>query len=265
MKLKLKILSLLLLTATVLVGQKQIPDRTTKAVNDFARMLAPSQVNSLENKLRQYQRETSTAIVIVTESSLEGDDAFDYSNRLAHGWGIGTADNDNGILIYVAKNDRKIQIQTGYGAEGFLPDAMAKRVIDNIISPAFRQGDFYKGLNDATSAIMEMGRGEYDAPPPEAGGKKKAKGGTPAIFIILVLIVLIIIFSRMGGGDGDDDDGGYYRGGRYDEKRRRRRRGGGGWIFFPGGFGGGGFGGGDGGFGGFGGGGFGGGGAGGDW
>ena len=268
MKLKLKILPFLLLLTIGLFAQKQIPNRTSNAVNDFAGLLSVNEQRNLEQKLRQYQRETSTAIVIVAENSLQGEDEFDYSNRLAQAWGIGTGENDNGILIYIAKQERRIRIQTGYGAEGFLPDAMAKRIIDNIITPYFRQGNYYGGLDRATSAIMDLGRGEYDND--EYNDKRKAQGGSSAMYIFIFLIIMIIIFSMIGGGDDDDDDdGGYYRGGRYDDHHRRRRRRGGGFIIFPGGgFGGGGGGGGGfggGGFGGFGGGGFGGGGAGGGW
>jgi uncharacterized protein len=268
MKLKLKILSLLLLMTTMLVGQKSLPRRTTNAVNDFAGLLSSGQQRNLESKLRQYQEETSTAIVIVSENSLEGEDEFEYSNRLAQAWGIGTGEYDNGVLIYIAKQERRIRIQTGYGAEGFLPDAMAKRIIDNLITPNFRQGKFYEGLDIATSAIMDLGRGEYNND--DYDGKRQARGGSSAVYIFIFLIILIIIFSMIGGNDDDDDDGGYYRGGRYDDpNHRRRRRRGGGFIIFPGGgFGGGGSGGGGfggGGFGGFGGGGFGGGGAGGGW
>ncbi|KAA3634924.1 MAG: TPM domain-containing protein [Bacteroidetes bacterium] len=268
MKLKLKILPFLLLLTIGLFAQKQIPNRTSNAVNDFAGLLSVNEQRNLEQKLRQYQRETSTAIVIVSENSLQGEDEFDYSNRLAQAWGIGTGENDNGILIYIAQQERRIRIQTGYGAEGFLPDAMAKRIIDNIITPYFRQGNYYGGLDRATSAIMDLGRGEYDND--EYNEKRKAQGGSSAMYIFIFLIVMIILFSMIGGGDDDDDDdGGYYRGGRYDDHHRRRRRRGGGFIIFPGGgFGGGGGGGGGfggGGFGGFGGGGFGGGGAGGGW
>lgn len=265
MKLKLRILPLFLLLTTALIGQKQLPQRTTNAVNDFAGMLSSSEKAGLERKLRQYQEETSTAIVIVTENSLDGEDEFEYTNRMAQAWGIGTAGNDNGVLIYVAKQDRRVRIQTGYGSEGYLPDAMSKRIIDNIITPAFKQGNYYGGLDQATDAIMDLGRGEYVNP---EAGKRKAKGGVSGIYIIIFLIIIIFIFSNFGGGD-DDDDGGYYRGGRYDDQNRRRR--GGGFFIFPGGGfgggsgGGGGFGGGGGGFGGFGGGGFGGGGAGGGW
>ncbi len=254
-----------------LMAQRAIDRQPSGYVNDYANLMSRQEVQALERKLRNYNDSTSTQIAIVSEPSLEGDDAFDYSNRLAQQWGIGGGQNDNGILIYIARDDRQIRIQTGYGAEGFLPDALAQRIIDNIITPAFRSEQYYQGLNRAVDAMIQAAAGEYTNNNPN-GGKRDAKGGVPAIMIILFIIILLVFFSRFGGDDDDDDDGGYYRGGRYDydEKRRRRRRGGGGWIFFPGGGmsgGGGGLGGfgGGGGFGGFGGGGFGGGGAGGSW
>ncbi|MCB0570001.1 MAG: TPM domain-containing protein [Phaeodactylibacter sp.] len=260
--------------ATLSFGQQPIPDPTNFLVNDYAGMLSRQEVVQLGEKLSAYARETSTQIVIYTETSLQGDDDFERARSIYEAWKIGgSRENSNGVLLYIAEQDRKIRIITGYGAEGFLPDAMAKRIIDNIITPAFRQGRYYDGLGRATDAIIDLGRGEYTN---EDGGSREAKGGIPAVLVIVLLIILIIIFSNMGqGGDDDDDDGGYYRGGRYDMGRRRRR--GGGWIFFPfpgGGFGGGGSGGGGssgwggfggGGFGGFGGGLTGGGGAGGGW
>lgn len=259
-------------------AQKALPQRSQFLVNDYANLLSRDQVVSLGKKLSDYAKQTTTQIVIVIEPSLEGEDAFDYSNRLARAWGIGGKENDNGILIYVARDDRKVRIQTGYGVEGFLPDAITKRIIDNIIVPAFKQGQYYEGLDQATNAIMKLGAGEYtnDQPSGDNGG-----GGAALGFVFLVVIFLLVFMYLVSrrhknnrGNDKDDDDGGYYRGGKYDMDDRRR--GGGGWIFFPGpGWGGGGnsqrnnddgwggFGGGD--FGGFGGGDFGGGGAGGDW
>ena len=258
----------------VLVAQTQTPSAGRKLVNDYAQMMSPREVNQLERKLTEYNRQTSTQIAIVTEPSLNGADEFNRSLEIAESWGIGQADNDNGILIYVAEAERKIRIQVGFGAEGFLPDIMAKRIIENIMKPAFRVNKYYQGFDEATTVMMDLGQGEYTA---EDWGKKTTSGGIPTIVILLFLILLIIFLSRVSD-DEDDDDGGYYRGGRYDmdewerRQRRKRRRRGGGWIFIPGsgGFGGGGgfdggggFGGG--GFGGFGGGGFGGGGAGGGW
>ena len=248
---------------SVAVAQKSVPAQPNRLVNDLAGMLTENEERALEAKLRRYNTETSTQIAILTEESLEGDDLFDYSFRVAESWGIGRDGKDNGILIFVAEQDRKLYIHTGYGAEGFLPDAMARRIIENIIKPSFRVGKFYEGFDQATTVIMDLGRGEYTA---EEWENQTSEGGIPIFLILIVIIIILVIISN------NNNDGGYYRGGRYDMDRRMRRRGGGGWIFLPpgggGGWsdggGGGGFGGlGD--FGGFGGGGFGGGGAGGDW
>jgi len=269
-------LSLFFLLANVVQAQKTMPKPTGYLVNDFAGLMSRAELEQLGAKLSAYARETSTQIVVVTETSLEGEDDFDYSVRLARAWGIGgSKEKSNGILLYIAKEERKVRIQTGYGAEGFLTDALSRRIIEQIISPAFKEGNYYAGIDGATTAIMDLGRDEYTN---EGGGKRKSEGGKALGLIFMLLLILIIFLSiynrnRRGRG-GNEDDGGYHRGGRYDE----RNSGGGGWIFFPtGGFGGWGGGGGGSGssdgwgsssggdFGGFGGGDFGGGGAGGDW
>ncbi|MEN0002831.1 MAG: TPM domain-containing protein [Bacteroidota bacterium] len=258
---------------TMVTGQQPVPKPTNYLVNDYAGLLNRQEVVQLGRKLSEYARSTSVQIVLVTENTLAGEDDFQRAFAIKDKWRPGTAEEDNGILLYVAKEERKVRIVTGYGTEGFLPDAMARRIIDNVIIPEFRNGNFYGGLDRATDAIMELGRGDYpDIDQPRQ--QPDAEGGPP-IFLILFIIILILHFATRGNGD-DDDDGGYYRGGRYDDYGRRRRRGGGGWIFLPGGdWGGGGSGGGGGfdggggfsggGFGGFGGGMSGGGGAGGSW
>ncbi len=239
-------------TSFGVLAQKQIPPKPKQLVSDFANALSPSERSALERKLVAYNDTTSTQIAVVIDRSLDGAEIFDYSYKLAKSWGIGQQDDDNGILIYVAFSDRKLRIQTGYGAEGFLPDAMAKRIVDQVITPAFKRGQYYQGLNKATDIIIQLAEGEYDA---DALPKYHLDDIVP-VLVILLIIVLVIVASRNDG----DDDGGYYRGGRYN------RRQGGGWILLGGGGGSGtGSFGGGGGFGGFGGGGFGGGGAGGSW
>jgi len=232
-------------------------------VLDLGNILSEGEERALERKLLAFNDSTSTQLSILTDGSLQGEDIFDYSLRVAREWGVGSQGKNNGILIYVAVQDRQIYIQTGYGAEGFLPDITASRIIEQIIKPAFRQGQYFNGLNQGTDYIIRSANGEYTN---DNIGVEGIPIPPELILFLIILIILIVFRSR-----NDDDDEGYYRGGHYDGYGRRRARRGGGTIFFPsggfggggGGFGGGGFGGG--GFGGFGGGGFGGGGAGGGW
>ena len=260
----------LLLLSVVALAQPAVPPKSNQLVNDYAGLMTSAQQQQLTQALNDYARETSTQIAVVTETSLQGEDVFDRSLAIAESWGIGgSPERDNGVLVYIAKDDRKIFIQTGYGAEGFLNDARAGRIIRNIMTPAFRRGDFYGGIAGAVQAIMDAGRGEYTADETEPAGSP----GIPPIFVFMFIFFIFMLLNRFGNrhDDDDDDDGGYWRNGRYDERNPRRRRRGGGWVILPGGFGGFGGGGGGvgfgggGGFGGFGGGGFGGGGAGGGW
>ena len=265
---KKHIISFLLFIVPLLgLAQKKIP-RPIGMVNDYAHMLSQQELLLLERKLQTYKNETSIEIAVVTESTVEGENVNDYAFRLATDpkWQIGGAENDNGILLFIARSERKATIQTGYGTEGFLPDAIAFDIISGTIAPAFQSGNFYQGIDQAMDRIMELGRGEYTNDNPNAGRqqRRRARGFSAGFYIFLMILVIILLntFNRRNNGGG-----GYNRGGRYDD-----RRGGGGWFIFPGfgGFGGsggddwGGFGGG-GGFGGFGGGDFGGGGALGDW
>ena len=221
----------------------EVPPTPNRLVNDYAGVLGGSNVNQLEAKLRNYMDSTSTQIAVVIIPSLEGDDLFDYSQRLAEKWGIGGGENDNGALLLVSVNDRAIRIHTGYGTEGAIPDAIAKRIIENEVKPAFRQNDYFSGIDLATNAMIQALSGEYK-------GSPQQKGRGPASFIPFVIILIIFLI-----GGWRRRYTGYSSGGR-------------GYYGTPfiGGFGGGssGVGGGS-SFGGFGGGGFGGGGASGGW
>ncbi len=243
-----------LLFLPLLAFSKEPPDAPNppRLVNDYSGILDNNEVAALERKLVAYDDSTSTQIAIVIENSLEGDDIFEYSHRLAEQWGIGRKGKNNGVLIYIAIQDRQLYIQTGYGAEGFLPDAMARRIIDQVIAPSFRNQNYHTGLDKATEYIMKLGSGEY------TNDNVYRKDFPFEVLIFIIIFIIIIALISKGGG------GGYNGGGRYNS-------GGTGWIIMGPGSGrgggwnsgGGGFGGG--GFGGFGGGGFGGGGAGGGW
>lgn len=241
---------------------QNFPAKPNRLVNDYTNTLNSAQIASLESKLVAFDDSTSIQIAVVMIQSLDGYDISDYGYQLGRAWGIGGKDKNTGILVLASIGDRKVTIQTGYGMEGALPDAIAKRIIENEIKPNFKQGDYYGGMDAATNAIISYTKGEYKNTDTD---KKPAKGrGFPVGLIIIIVVIIISLIGRGGGGGGRNVIGG--RGGAN--------------IFWwsllagmasggrGGGSGGGGFGGGSsggGGFGGFGGGSFGGGGASGGW
>jgi|SRR5690606_19846061 len=258
--------TLILITFITSFGFAQdFPSKPNRLVNDYTNTLSSAQVQQLESKLVAFNDTTTTQIAVVLIKSLGGYDVADYGVRLAQEWGIGGAENDNGILLLASLGDRKVTIQTGYGVEGAVPDAIAYQIINNEIKPAFSRTDYFTGLDRATDALISYTKGEYKAKPKK---KNEEGSGIPFIVIVIVIFVVISIFSKGGGGGRG---GGKVIGGRGSSDLlwwtllsgmgNRGGRGGG----FGGGFGGGGGGFGGGGFGGFGGGSFGGGGASGSW
>jgi uncharacterized protein len=216
-----------------------------RLVNDFANVLAAGEIQQLESKLVAYNDSTSTQITIVIVPSVE-DDIAEFGARLGDYWGIGKKQKDNGILITIAMQSHGVNIATGRGAEGAVPDVTAKHIIEEFITPNFRQQNYYQGLDQATTAIMQAMRGEFKAAPPA----KNYSG----YFILAIILIVIIVFVMSGNGGNNS---GHYGSNGF-------------WplLFLGGGSdggNGGGFGGGGGGFGGFGGGSFGGGGASGSW
>jgi len=251
---------------TSLQAQDYLPEKPAvqTSVYDYAKMMSGFEAKSLEQKLIRYNDTTSTQIVVITVNSLEGNEVALYATELAHKWGIGQADKDNGVLILASKDDRKITIRTGYGVEHLLTDALSRRIIENIIKPEFRQGNFYVGFDKSTSAIMEIMNGEYQGSPQQ--DSYDSGEGIPFGLIVIIFFVIMMILSRRnrkgGGKSGGRKSGGFSL---LDaiilSNAGRGGYGGGGFGggSSGGGFGGGGFG------GGFGGGGFGGGGASGGW
>jgi uncharacterized protein len=239
---------------------KIIPPRPNppQLVNDFTRTLTPEQVQALEQKLVAYDDSTSNQVAVVIMNTTGDYPIEDVALGIIRNWGVGGKEHNNGIVLLVAKDDHKVRIEVGYGLEGAIPDVTAKSIIDDDITPNFKEGNFYRGLDAATDDLIKAAAGEYTAP---AGYHKKGKG-FPVGAIIFFIIILIIAFSRGGrGGGGMISRRGY--GGFGTGWLIGSMLGGGGWS--GGGSGGGGWSGGGGGFGGFGGGGGGGGGASGSW
>lgn len=213
-------------------------------VNDLAGVISPGTELKIESFLRGFESSDSTQLMILTIEALEGESLEDYSLRVAETWKVGQKGKDNGALLLIAKQDRQMRIEVGYGLEGRLTDLLAGRIIDNEIKPRFQAGDFDGGVIAGVTAMAEAVRGEYRGTGSTGQKKKRNPWGSLALLLFLGPGLMLL-----GGG-----------------RRGRHRRGG----FWIGGLGGGGFGGGGrgggfgGGFGG-GGGGFGGGGSSGGW
>jgi uncharacterized protein len=235
-------LSLVFLFAFYLAGSAwslEIPLPSDNYVNDYASLLSPEAKERLEQHLRKLGAETTTQIVVATFPSLEDQSLEDFTNRMYEAWKIGQKGKDNGVLLAVFVQERKVRIEVGYGLEGALPDALSGQIIRNEFVPHFRAGNAEKGIESTVIAIEKAVRGEYKAP-------EQKPQEFPTLLAILFLIFFIYMMYQMGKRRSGYTIGPYNR-------RRRGYDGGiypGGWT---GGFGGGDFGGGGGGggFGGF--------------
>lgn len=245
-------------------SQIDIPKKPTKemSVYDGAKLFKDNEVSQLRKKLETYADTTSTQIVVASIKSLNGEYIGTYAAEWAQKWGIGQKGEDNGLLILIAKSDSKIWITTGYGVEQYLTDATTKTIIENIILPEFRKADYYRGIDEGTTAIFEVLAGRFNASEIQKRGEEST--WPFAIFPMLIFVIIIIFILRKGKGGGSGK-GNNHRGPDLLDflilGSMGRSMGGGSF----GGRSSGGFGGGGGFSGGFGGGGFGGGGAGGSW
>lgn len=178
--------------------EKLLKQKPSQLVNDFTNTLTTDQRQALENKLVAFNDSTSTQIAVVIVPSLGGRDIADYNIELGRAWGVGGKENNNGVVLLIAKNDRKLNITTGYGLEGALPDLTAKQIIDDIIRPNFKGEDYYRGIEEGTDAIIQAVKGEYTAP--KNYGKKGTGGGGKFIFIIIAIILFLVFSGGKGGG-----------------------------------------------------------------
>ncbi len=130
-----------------------LPGRPTGFVNDFAGMLSQETRSALEQEMRTFQEKTTHEISVVTIASLDGDYIENYAEKLFKEWGIGKKGADNGVLLLISRDDKKMRIEVGYGLEGALTDAESSQIIRNTLRPAFQQGNFSGGIREAVSEI----------------------------------------------------------------------------------------------------------------
>jgi uncharacterized protein len=218
------------------LAEQVIPSVPARYFNDYANVTSPATAARLDHTLEDFEKQSSCQIVVAVYPKLQTDSSMeDYTVRLFRAWGVGQKDKNNGAVLFVFVQNHKMRIETGYGLEGALPDALCKRILDDEITPRFRQGDYDGGLSAGVSAMMAAAKGEYKGTgttvaDDSGGSSPNSKLRDLIPLLILLIIVAIIIASRSGRGGGWG--GGWIIGG-----------GGGGWSG-GGGFGGGGFGGG---------------------
>lgn len=194
-----KIFLFILIPVLILEAQVEIPVLKNYA-NDFTNTLTSSELYTLNSALKKFDDSTSNQIVFLMISALDGASLEDFAYQIATKNQIGSKKNNNGILFFVAKDDRKMRIEVGYGLEGTLPDALASSIIRNEVRPYFKQGDYYSGVAAGLNAIFLATRGEY-----QGDGSKKGKGtgtGIPFIFVVILFIIISTIFRKGGRGGG---------------------------------------------------------------
>jgi uncharacterized protein len=170
-------------------------------VTDLTGTLTAQQQASLDDKLRQFQARKGAQIAVLMLPSTAPEDIAQFGIRLAESWKVGRKGTDDGLILIVAKDDRTMRFEVGYGLEGALPDALAGRVINETIAPLFKQGDFYGGINAGLDQVIRVLDGE-PLPAPDQRWKSSQGHGVPWQFLFLLLFfssVFSRIFGRLGG------------------------------------------------------------------
>lgn len=190
------------------VFSQDIPVRPVppRLVNDFVGILSAEEVSLLEQKLVTFNDSTSTQIAIVIVPSLDGYEKSDYAQRLAEKWGIGRKGLNNGVLVLVkpktSDTNGEVFIAQGYGLEGAIPDITCGEIVDYEILPAFRNGDYFGGLSNATNTLMALASGEFSSEEYGQSAKKSAGKEAPVgIFIIIIIIVIALMLGKSGGSN----------------------------------------------------------------
>ncbi|MBU0942941.1 MAG: TPM domain-containing protein [Proteobacteria bacterium] len=153
-------------------------------VNDTAAMLSQETIANLNRTLASFETSDSTQIVVLTIPSLEGEVLEEFAIKVVEAWKIGQKDLDNGALLLVSRDDRKIRIEVGYGLEGRLTDLVSGRIISGVIVPMFKKGRFDQGISDGVTAMMQAVKGEFTASASPAGAKN-AKNDPAGLFFLL--------------------------------------------------------------------------------
>jgi uncharacterized protein len=198
----------------------EIPPKPTRYFNDYASLIDSATAQQLNQRLEDFERQTSNQILVVIYQSLPADTAMeDFTQDAFRAWKVGQSGRNNGAVLFVFVKDRKMRIQTGYGLEGALPDAICKRIISDEMAPRFQAGDFAGGVSAAVNAMIAATRGEYKGTGQTvAQTRARASQGSAVDLIIFVVVLGFIGLSwlraaRRGtvyGGSGSRGSGGVW-------------------------------------------------------
>jgi uncharacterized protein len=192
-----RVLGLWWLAASFFVAHaaEVMPPAPRDHFNDYAGIVAPATTTQLNRELEQFERDTSNQIVVAIFPHMQsGSSIEDYTVRVFQAWRVGQKQQNNGAVLFIFSQDRKLRIVTGYGLEGALPDALCKRIIEEEITPRFRNGDFTGGAAAGTRAMMAAVRGEYRGTGRTAADQSSARDGSSGFPLFAVVLVVIFLF-----------------------------------------------------------------------
>lgn len=191
----------LALAASALAAQIEVPYLTGR-VSDYAHVLSPEAKQRLESRLEALEREHGSQLVVLTVPTLDGEPIEDFSIRVAEAWQIGRGEVDDGVILVVASEDRRMRIEVGYGLEPTIPDAYARRILDNIIAPRFRAGDFDAGVEAGVEALTTLIEGGDLPAPVQEASSTRSDLGFGAIPMLLFLGFFSLNLLRIRGPAG---------------------------------------------------------------
>ncbi|MGH8728640.1 MAG: TPM domain-containing protein [Burkholderiales bacterium] len=199
-----RVLLALLLFCSPAAAQVAVPALNAR-VTDLTGTLSAEQKTSLESRLESFERDKGAQIAVLIVPTIKPESIEQYSLRVVEAWKLGREGVDDGALLIVAKDDRELRIEVGYGLEGVVPDAVANRIIEDIIVPHFRAGNFYAGIDAGITQMIRVVSGEPLPQPREWRDQRSATFGAggfvPAfLFVLLTGQILARVFGRLGGG-----------------------------------------------------------------
>lgn len=173
-----------------------IPPKPTRYFTDLANVVPESRGHALNEKLAEFERATSSQLLVAIFPKMQSASSIeDYANRVFKSWGVGQKDKNNGAVLFVFSQDRRMRIEVGYGLEGVMPDAVCKRIIEDEIVPRFRAGDFAGGMEAGVNAMLSAAKGEYKGTGRTAAeARNRLPGAWPAMVLVIFFVGIIVAF-----------------------------------------------------------------------